>query len=252
MPTELPKELLELIFHDLEWNSIKNISVVSFEFLALARGILFQKVNLFRKPPRNADDGRACHTQFFEFLLGDAHVASRIQELSLHSNKTVDADEDRQSIADNLIRLLPKLTRLKHLSIHSNYYVDWTSQNDDLRTAIMQLCLLPQVQSLDLEFMRLRRRELSLLTSIPKVTLFCIDTTVDPQTTSVEALSPSSSSLSSTKLQDLTITVKYSADDLSAIWSIVEAAGSSLTSLRLYSSPYDDGTFPQRSTTKNN
>jgi len=241
-----PVEVLGQILQDVDWTGVKNCSLVSRTFHDLARPVLFQKVALSLEPDPKFSDARDCETsraQFFRFLREDANVASFIRELSLDEKLSSRADDtagDWQSNADNLIHLLPKLTRLKHLSVQSSFFSDWTMKNDDLRATVMQLCLLPQLQSLHLSFIQLQRRELLPLTSTPKVTLFCIDITSNPPITSAE-IHPSSSplSLSSIHLQDLAITARYSDHHPSPIWSIMETAGSNLTSLRIYSSPFD-------------
>ena len=240
----LPVEVLERILRDVDWTGVKACSLASRTFYALARPVLFQKVALSLEPDPKVSDARGPETSrtspFFGFLLEDADVASFIRELSLHEKRSSRADDtasDWQSNADNLILLLPKLTRLNHLSIQSSFFSDWTMTNDDLRATIVKLCLLPRLQSLQLSFIRLQQRELSLLTSIPKLTMFCIDFASDTPMTSAGI--PSLSSFPPIHLQDLTITTRYSDPRPSAIWSLVKTAGSNLTSLRIYSSPFD-------------
>ena len=241
-----PVEVLERILQDVDWTGVKNCSLVSRIFHDLARPALFQKVALSLEPDPKVSDALDCETscaQFFRFLLEDANIASFIRKLSLDEKLSSRADDtatDWQSNADNLILLLPKLTRLKHLSVQSSFLSDWTMKNVGLRATVMQFCLLPRLQSLQLSFIQLQRRTLLLLTSTPNLSLFCIDITSDPPITSAE-IPPSSSSLSvpSIRLQDLTITTRYSDHRNSPIWSIMKTAGSNLTSLRMYSSPFD-------------
>lgn len=110
----------------------------------------------------------------------------------------------------------------------------------------MQLCLTPRLQSLKLSFIHLKQRELSPLISIPTVTLFCVNATSEPPSSSAGTSSSSLSSPSSIQLQDLTLTANYADGRLSSVWSIVKTAGSSLTSLRIYSSPYGGMSFKRK------
>ena len=222
----LPVEVLARILQNIDWASAKTCSLVSRTFLSLARAILFQHVTISLEPDRHGVDSETFRTaQILKFLLEDAEVASFILRLSLDEKRSSRADDttaDWQSNADNLIRLVPKMIRLQHLSIQSSFLSDWTWKNDDLRLAVVRLCLVPPLQSLQLSFIHLQRSELLQLTSIPTLTLFCIDITPDLPTPVTPLSSPLPSS-SSIHLRDLTITPRHSDNRL---FAIMKAAGS--------------------------
>ena len=243
-----PVEVLELILQELRllgWQSVKACSLVSHDFHLVARQILFQKVVLFLEP-NPTGPSTLQSAEFLEFLTRDAQVASHIRDLSIKrkpQSRAEDAAGDWQTSADKLALLLPKLTRLRRLHIQSNFIADWTRKNDDLRNVIMQLCRLP-LQTLELSFVALKENEILSFTGVPKVSLCCIDI-LPSLSTSRRRLNRESSPSSSLapnnpiQLQDLTIIPRYSDNRLPEIWSIMKAAGNSLTSLKCYSSPLD-------------
>ncbi len=248
----LPVEVLELILQEvrlLGWQSVKACSLASHDFHLVARPILFQEVVLFLEP-NPTSSSTLQPAEFLEFLSQDAQVASHIRDLSIdrkQDSRAEDAPEDWQASADKLALLPPKLTRLRRLQIRSNFIADWTLKNDDLRNVIMQLCRLP-LHTLDLSFMTLKQNEILSFTGIPELSLCCIDILSSLTTSSRRPDRESSSSLlpapnNPIRLQDLTITPRYSDNRLPEIWSIMKAAGNGLTSLKCYSSPFNGTSF---------
>ncbi|KAF4612022.1 hypothetical protein D9613_003673 [Agrocybe pediades] len=233
----LPIELLHLILAHADLASLKACSLASYAFFLATRRYIFDKATIELCPPQDTNLGCAGEDRpdrLLSFLArsSDNYVAPHITTLYVTGPQLAPPNSDWSPVNEDLRLLLPRLTKLKVFVICSTYFVDWTCLDDALRGTLFRFFQLPTIQHVELQYMRLSKRELALLSHIGSVSLVGVCSAAHEP-----GSFPSLPSTNPIQLRHLSVTF-INAQGARYMMKLAKAASKTLTSLRWLTSPY--------------
>ena len=239
----LPVEILAHILADVDFDDLKTCSLVSRAFLLATRPYIFERATIDLHPYSTSSGSAQNHpsTKFLQFLACDEEnyagsfisTLCFVDKLSSSPLPVEHLESHWSEVAEQLAKLLPKLTRLHHLVIKSSFLSDWTLVHNGMRQVLFQFMQVHTVHHVELHHIGLSRGELLALTWIRKVTLVGVYEAY--KQTSNTTIHPAQHMVS--LLRNLSITLK-SPEGARYMFQLANAAKKSLSSLRWLTSSY--------------